>query len=184
MVSFDFPRWFFSTAKLLSESEFGKFAVVLYNIWSQRNNGLRNGVCVPPGISTGNVLSYLYSWCQVKFQDVGRVFATAGIREVETWSKPASGFVKCNLDAALFPADKLVGYGMVLRDESDAFLAARTASFAGSPLMKAVEAACLLDALKWVSALGFQFVEFESDAKYVKDAVLGTHGDLIDDVAG
>ncbi|KAK2415610.1 hypothetical protein QL285_038076 [Trifolium repens] len=42
----------------------------------------------------------------------------------ETWKPPREGYVKCNIDAAIFSADCKVGMEAVLRDNAGQFIAA------------------------------------------------------------
>ncbi|XVF62598.1 hypothetical protein PTKIN_Ptkin09bG0021300 [Pterospermum kingtungense] len=60
---------------------------------------------------------------------------------------------------------------MVIQDEEGAFVSARVLHFEGQLVVKEAEAACLLDAMRWVRLLGNRSVEFESDAKCVVDAL-------------
>lgn len=58
----DFVDWFFWIIASLSELELGTFAMVMYNVWSQKNNKLWNGTCLPTDVAMLNTLSNLCSW--------------------------------------------------------------------------------------------------------------------------
>lgn len=51
------------------------------------------------------------------------------------------------------------------------FVKAKVMHFMRKPTVKEVEAAGLLEAMRWVSSLVYQNVEFESNAKGVVDAL-------------
>ncbi|XVF56413.1 hypothetical protein PTKIN_Ptkin06aG0118700 [Pterospermum kingtungense] len=63
------------------------------------------------------------------------------------WNRRPSSCLKCNIDAALFRTDNMVGWGMVLRDEFGQFVASRTSISTGFMNAKEVEAMGLLEPL-------------------------------------
>ncbi|XVF61740.1 hypothetical protein PTKIN_Ptkin08bG0154800 [Pterospermum kingtungense] len=73
---YEFIDWFFDMVKFLSETDFGKFAMVIYNL-------------VPGATSKTAALRD-----RIRFQE--------GVQ----WQPPGSDFVKCNLDAALLLVEK------------------------------------------------------------------------------
>ncbi|XVF41125.1 hypothetical protein PTKIN_Ptkin01aG0255600 [Pterospermum kingtungense] len=74
------------------------------------------------------------------------------------WRKPVVGFLKCNTDEAVFQEDGLVGMGLVVRDESGHFVAARVLHFAGKGLVKELEALVLLEALAWLQSMNYHML--------------------------
>ena len=83
------------------------------------------------------------------------------------WKKLLLGRFKCNIDAS-FTGDK-VGIGVCLRDDSGAFVSAKTEWFSPKCDVHVGEALGLLSALKWVHELNLGPVDFESDSKIVVD---------------
>ncbi|KAH1220152.1 hypothetical protein GmHk_12G033889 [Glycine max] len=47
------------------------------------------------------------------------------------WKKTDQGFIKCNLDAAIFKEEKYFGIGKCLHDNNGLFIKARTCFFNG-----------------------------------------------------
>ncbi|XVF62295.1 hypothetical protein PTKIN_Ptkin08bG0206000 [Pterospermum kingtungense] len=70
----------------------------------------------------------------------------APISEQE-WVRPPAGFLKCNVDAAVFNHDSVAGLGMALRNEFGQFVAAKTVSIAARISAREAEAS----AVDWVS---------------------------------
>ncbi|XVE70394.1 hypothetical protein DITRI_Ditri10aG0069200 [Diplodiscus trichospermus] len=66
---------------------------------------------------------------------------------IYAWQKPPVQVVKCNIDAEIFREHKLVGFGMVIRDERKDFLSARTLVMVGLMQVKEAEACGLLEEL-------------------------------------
>ncbi|XVF80878.1 hypothetical protein PTKIN_Ptkin15bG0110800 [Pterospermum kingtungense] len=66
----------------------------------------------------------------------------------------------------------MVGFGMVLRDDAGQFIASSTRTRSGLFSAKECEALGLIEAISWVSSLGYKKVNFEVDAKMVVDACL------------
>ena len=65
--------------------------------------------------------------------------------------------------------NKVVGFGMILRDSYGAFIKSFTKTFSGllSPLL--AEACCLKEAILWIKSLGLSNFILEMDAKGVVD---------------
>ncbi|PNY15022.1 ribonuclease H [Trifolium pratense] len=62
----------------------------------------------------------------------------------ETWKPPLEGYVKCNIDAAIFSADCKVGMGTVLRDNEGHFIAAASDWYTTTMTMAEAEGWSLL----------------------------------------
>ena len=83
--------------------------------------------------------------------------------------------LKCNIDEAIFQNSNFVGVVMVLRDDTDSFVAARSNYFNGLGSVREVEITCLVKAIHWVLSMQ---VHFELDAKGVVNAIASTNQDL------
>ncbi|KAJ0983117.1 hypothetical protein J5N97_011372 [Dioscorea zingiberensis] len=91
--------------------------------------------------------------------------------------KPQQGFIKCNVDAAVFKDRGQIGFGCVLRDENGSFIAARNGLLvaAGDPVL--AEALSCREALSWIKELGLLNVCMESDCQLFINAVKGEFPD-------
>lgn len=98
-------------------------------------------------------------------------------RSCSLWHKLPPGFIKCNTDVAIFNDISCASISAVFRDAGGNFLAGRTYTIAGVPLVKECETIALLEAISWAVDLGFHSVIFESDAKLVVDVVHSSHDD-------
>ena len=79
------------------------------------------------------------------------------------WEKPKFGWVKCNVDAAVFASQGKIGFGCVFRNSEGCFLAARCASMAGNFGAQEAEALDICEALSWLKGLQFPCVIIEMD---------------------
>ncbi|MCI29396.1 60S ribosomal protein L23, partial [Trifolium medium] len=82
-----------------------------------------------------------------------------------------TGFVKCNIDAAIFHAEKMVGMGARICDEGGNFIAAITANVDTVMTAAEGEAWSLYQGMQWIVTLGYNKVIFELDCKMVVDDV-------------
>lgn len=92
------------------------------------------------------------------------------------WNAPQRGWVKVNVDAAVFTETDCVGIGSVIRDENGVFLRARTQKIRALFQPREAEAIALKKALSWVKEVGYQRCVFETDAKTVVDAYKSGEG--------
>ncbi|PNX70538.1 LCR-like protein, partial [Trifolium pratense] len=70
------------------------------------------------------------------------------------WQPPPSNHVKCNLDAALFVTEQMVGMRVCLRDETNTFISAMTAKKDVVMSASEAEAWSLHQGLRWVANMG------------------------------
>src|ERR1044072_6057633 len=88
--------------------------------------------------------------------------ANTSARSSQRWMKPHTGWVKANIDAA-FNVTTGAGFGLVLRDETGALVAAATFQ-AGHQLDAAVsEALYLRWAIQLCKNLNCKCIQFETD---------------------
>lgn len=102
-----------------------------------------------------------------------------GTTEGFIWSRPPVGFLKCNVDASIFPASGKVGYGCIIHDYSGAFVAAKSSSNLCSVLTPAVaEAFGIREVLSWIKTSDFVTVLVETDALVVVIVILHRTSDV------
>jgi len=80
--------------------------------------------------------------------------------------------VKCNVDAALFEAQRCFGIGMCIQNSRGHFLKAATCWHEGNPPPQEAEAIGFCDAISWLGRLGLSKVLIELDCKLVVDSIV------------
>ena len=87
--------------------------------------------------------------------------------------------MKCNIDAAIFAADKTMGIGAVLRDDNGGFVAALQMKILHeSQDVKLAEAIALRESLNWLLSYGIQNVIMEVDLLLVLQYVSSDVSDV------
>ncbi|CAL1411208.1 unnamed protein product [Linum trigynum] len=142
-----------------------QFVVVLWMMWSERNNQLFNRKKAEEWEVVGRALSYWEEYASYHKRE-------EQVKETEavTWKRPPTGWVKANVDAAVIEGQG-TGLGMVLRDENGGFLraAVRRERRCWPPEiaeMKAVEFG-----LKQLEMGGFRRAVVEMDCLQVESAL-------------
>ncbi|KAH9697393.1 reverse transcriptase domain-containing protein [Citrus sinensis] len=83
------------------------------------------------------------------------------------WEKPKFGWVKCNVDAAVFASQGKIGLGCVIRNSEGCFLAARGAGMTGSFGAREAEELGIREALSWIKGMQLPCVIIEMDCLQV-----------------
>ena len=87
------------------------------------------------------------------------------------WQQPLTGFVKCNIDAAVFREEGKSSWGIVVHDSQGLFLHAASRVMNGLFQVRELETLGLREALSWIKQLGFDRVIFETDSLQVVQAL-------------
>ncbi|KAL8149608.1 uncharacterized protein LOC141704125 [Apium graveolens] len=129
-----------------------EIVMISWSIWNRRNrwvwdriNGSVHGVRYAAS-------HLLRDWKETKLRiDQSKFLEIAGAR---VWSPPKAGWLKINIDAAVF-IDGNIGVGAVIRDDQARFVAARGKRIAGAWKSREAEALGLKEALSWVIDRGY-----------------------------
>ncbi|XP_074374105.1 uncharacterized protein LOC141714486 [Apium graveolens] len=84
------------------------------------------------------------------------------------WEKPNEGWIKVNVDAAVFQDS--IGCGAVIRDAQGVFMGAFCKKVEGAWRPREAEAIALKEALSWIAELGYGSCVFETDSKELMQA--------------
>ena len=103
---------------------------------------------------------------------------TGGDDATKTWRKPDFGWLKCNVDVAIFSLQGLIEYGCVIKNEQGSLVAAKNGLIIGSFDPFLAEALSCRKALNWIKNLGFRKVIIEIDALNVYDVLVKSNMDL------
>lgn len=149
-------------------------ALMCWNLWNRRNKWVWEKINVSGfGVRQG-AMNLLSDWRNVQ-QEVTRNVVSSNT-SLGHWSKPPSGWVKVNIDAASFEELNCTGVGAVIRDEQGEFVRARSRRIEVLLHPREAEALSLKEALSWVKELGFRDCVFETDAKQLADACRNIQG--------
>ena len=166
----------FQLLHLLNGDDAALLCCIIWSIWKQQNNKIWNDVTDAQMFVLERARTLLQDWRAAKSyqQQPSRM---PNIIDNSKWKKPAEGRYKCNIDASFSRHLNKVGIGICLRDDSGAFVLAKTDWI--SPLCEVHigEALGLLSALEWVHELNLGPIDFELDAKKVVDNFLSTKHD-------
>lgn len=151
-----------------------EIGMISWSIWNRRNrwvwdriNGSVHGVRYAAG-------HLLRDWRETQLRiDQSKFLENAGAR---VWSPPKAGWLKVNIDAAVF-IDGSIGVGAVIRDDQARFVAARGKRIAGAWKAREAEAIGLKEALSWVIDKGYTHCIFETDSYVLAAACNGNAGE-------
>ena len=87
------------------------------------------------------------------------------------WSKPREGWLKVNINAALFSQAGKYEVGCIVRDHEGGFRGAFHRSCYGIPSVKEAKALGIKEALSWLKAQGLDRFILESDVKVVVESI-------------
>lgn len=148
----------------------GKFLMILWSLWRQRNYGIMN-------IETmHSALEVHGDWLKAQALKAHlRASIVSGSSML--WHKPPSNFLKCNTNTTTFTNTSYIGLVAVPHDANGTFVAAWTSTLVGIPFVKGCEALALSEAMSWATDLGYKRVIFESDAKQVVTTIKSLEDD-------
>lgn len=146
-----------------------KIASVLWVVWRARNNVIWRGLNWNASSVSRHASNIMQEWLiGVTTTNEER---TVVEDDVSRWNPPESGWLKCNVDVALFKEDKKVGFGLILRDNRTNFVAAKGGLLNCFFDPGIAEAYACREAIKWILTKDFSNVIIESDCLEVVKAI-------------
>ncbi|CAN1810344.1 Putative ribonuclease H protein At1g65750 [Linum perenne] len=158
-----FDDWLFAILCNEDSDTQSKIAMLVWCLWKERNARVWRQESKSVESIVKNGLEWLAEWKAAKSRVIPN--AAAQLSACDTWHRPREGWLKCNLDAALFHDAGRFGMGMCIRDRHGAVVAYKMESRLGCPIPKECEASALIEAIRWVRSMGLSNVEFETDAE-------------------
>lgn len=157
-------------AMLLSQDSvtLAGIASLLWVLWRARNNVVWRGARWNALSISFQVANTLEEW-NARISDTTNKESTSTLHR--TWNPPEIGWLKCNVDAALFKYENKVGFGAILRDDQAKFVAARVGCLNCVFDPGIAEAYACKETLKWIQAKGLSKVVIESDCAEVIKAI-------------
>ncbi|XP_019151030.1 PREDICTED: uncharacterized protein LOC109147828 [Ipomoea nil] len=134
-----------------------KVAAILWVIWFSWNEAVWGNI-IP---SLSSMQSHVDATCLLWMQAYGQAGGSRTGSNPPVWSPPPAGYLKCNVDAAIFTNG--AGVGVVVRNEEGKFVAAYGAKLNcfNDPFM--AETMAVKEALKWLKINHFNNVILETD---------------------
>ena len=109
----------------------------------------------------------LYEWTTVQSPQIDLVSNLQGHHGFVIWSSPPPGKVKINIDAALFPPQKKIGVGCIVRDAEGIMLSGFSKPITGNYTTKEAKALGVREALSWLKTKHWSFFILEMDSLQV-----------------
>ncbi|KAK2450022.1 hypothetical protein QL285_009162 [Trifolium repens] len=147
----------FSICSTTDKDTAGVFVVLLWVLWSNRNNKVWNEVTEPGRLLGLKARHYWDEWNFVHTVQLGMINPKQQQQFVR-WEKPLSGWYKCNVDAAFHQAPNKTSIIWCLRDHLGRFIMAGTTWIDGSCSIEEGESVALIEALKVMEQRGYSDV--------------------------
>ena len=163
-------EWFFKLINTQNKEVIGKISAVLWAIWIQCNNRHWNGSHESAARTVYLALEFLFDWISIQ-ESAKTVSQVIPFPVQQHWQRPLPGFVKCNIDAAVFREEDKSSWGIVVRDLQGLFLHAVSRVVNDLFQVRELETLGLWEALSWIKQLGFERVIFETDTLQVVQAL-------------
>ncbi|WJX25326.1 hypothetical protein P8452_14380 [Trifolium repens] len=135
----------FNLLQRLNSAYSVEMATILWSIWKQRNNKVWNNTLEGQNFVIVHAQEMVRDWTAVQRVQTHNS-TTPHATVIHGWKKPLPGRMKCNIDAS-FVGNK-VGIGMCIRDDSGAFICAKTEWFSPRCTVHVGEALGFLSALR------------------------------------
>lgn len=142
---------------------------VAWNIWSHRNSVVWKNCFQNPAQIVNGAGVMLFQWQQAQIKQQ-RGFSSNDRDGAAMWQKPSSGWITCNVDAAVKVDSGWSSFGCVFRDTSGSFVSSYGGALAGIVDSKIVEVMAFREALSWLKSLQVTNVLIELDALSVVQA--------------
>ncbi|KAL8094866.1 hypothetical protein AgCh_036398 [Apium graveolens] len=148
--------------------------VVCWSLWNRRNKWVWSKVEMSVFGTKSAAVNLLADWRRAQ-QDKLKATQVMGSNS-KVWQKPQVGWVKINMDAALFTSSNSIGVGGVIRDADGGFVSAMCKPVAGIWMPREAEAISLKEVLSWTKQQRYTRCVFETDSKILADAYNGRRG--------
>ncbi|XP_024633515.1 uncharacterized protein [Medicago truncatula] len=142
-------------------------AMTLWSLWKSRNSKLWEATDTTPISIVTRAKDAINEWSCMQREKAPIHHANS----VHSWIKPPIGTIKCNVDAAAFNNNSIMGYGMCFRDYTGTFLLGKSDFYHSSATVLEAESLALLDAIKVAISNEMHVVLFETDSKILADAL-------------
>ncbi|CAJ2674072.1 unnamed protein product [Trifolium pratense] len=168
----------------LDEQQATHMAALMWSIWKHRNLKLWQDVTETSSQVVARAIKLIEDWINAhkaaaRQQPEGTRSDNSNTYELRSinrsvqapirWRKPATGRYKCNIDASFSSHSNQVGIGICIRDDEGRYVLAKSMWLSPICNVDIGEALGLLHAIKWVSELQLDAVDFALDSKLLVD---------------
>ena len=116
--------WLSNLLIKLKKEEMELVAVILWNLWNNRNGAVFDGSYKDPLSLVSFSLHFLSQFREANRNPMAAEHTTAIQQSVlSQWKRPPAGYVKANFDGAIFVEGDISGIGVVIRDAEGNFVA-------------------------------------------------------------
>ncbi|CAN1254743.1 Putative ribonuclease H protein At1g65750 [Linum perenne] len=162
--------WVFQALQVLpKEAQLGIFSV-MWSFWGERNRRVWDRESKTKALIVRAGKELISDW-KMAHASRGSAVNAQRARRCDKWHLPQAGWLKINIDGALFAEERKHGIGAVVRDERGAFRGLMQICSDGTPPPNEVEANALLQTIKWAGEMRMQRVIYEMDSQIVAHAV-------------
>ncbi|KAM6556148.1 hypothetical protein CsatB_003167 [Cannabis sativa] len=160
------------------------FLCTAWFVWFNRNKALK-GQAPDPDHAIPNLAQSFLEDYQSSQQTIVPSSRLGQIVVQPSWSPPAAGLLKLNVDAAVSKVNRKAGFGGIIRNSEGLVVAALAQPHFGGGSVPTLEAKSLLSMLHWCLTEHFFVHEVETDCKAITDAFsrhkkdISVFGDLI-----
>ncbi|XP_073133631.1 uncharacterized protein [Henckelia pumila] len=136
-----------------SSKEMCTISMILWGIWKCRNEKLWNGIVNTASVTISLAYDLLQQWINVQSSSQDPQVSSYTPKEALSWQRPPSGYLKCNIDAAIFKEEHIFGVAAIIQDSNEAFMVCGMHKYNGNIEVREAEAKALYDALNWTISL-------------------------------
>jgi hypothetical protein len=155
-------QWVFDFLKGESGTHATVLAATCWHIWQGRNDIHNNEVNLHPSRVASQVLAYVDMIVTYLFK-APKADKVKSATSMPRWNPPPTGIVAINVDVALFPAVRHMGWGAVLHHHNGAFVLCATEVLEVFPTPELVEALVVRRALMVARDHGVMRIDLVSD---------------------
>ena len=174
----------FAILQKLSDEHSQRFAAVLWSIWKHRNLKLWQDASETGAQVLDRAIHMIEDWREANLSFSPFVRTGASNTSVAStshqapppgilppyWKRPSRGRLKCNVDASFSDSLNKTGIGICLRDDEGTFVLAKTVSISPRCPVPLGEALGLFHAIRWLSDMKFDNVDFALDSQLTTTA--------------
>jgi len=119
-------------------------ATILWSLWKNRNSKLWEDIDNSSGFIVTRAKTRINEWsCMQRVK-----LPMNNVDTSLTWSRPPEGTIKCNVDAAFFNNNSIMGYVICFRNSSGVLILGKSAYYYSSHTVLEAEIIGLLEAIK------------------------------------
>ncbi|XP_057779532.1 uncharacterized protein LOC130998115 [Salvia miltiorrhiza] len=141
------------------------FAMVLWQIWKDRNTVVWKEIFPNPDRSVATAVGCRQEWLLARARGTRQHSALSSSAVCLGWHDLSEGDVLCGVDAAFFEGDNAMGLGLVFGDHSGNFLTGTSLKIPGMRSIEEGEVLGIKEVFSWIQRLGYVSGIVELDSK-------------------